>query len=135
MKKLCSVLMVVVLTLSISIPCFAANPSVKTKSNSEFGTLTGYLYGAMEVGRKTMSYETSTTKTAARLYASVDIVDYKTGALLDTDAQPVKYNATYNGYYWECHSSTINAKQLSGFGAHEARGSSSLVVYTAITNI
>lgn len=135
MKKLLSILMVAVFALSLTVPAFAANSSVKKKTNSEFGTLTGELYGTIEVGRKEMIYSTSTTKVASRLYASVDIVDYYTGALLDTDAQPVKYNATYNGYYWECHNASINAKKLSGFGAHEARGATSLVVYTTVTNI
>lgn len=138
-KKFLASILAVIMTMALATTAFAAKTSdTKTKSTSEFGTLTGnVVYSGKFDGRKEVSFGTqisklSSTSINTTLHSRVDIHDYKTGKYLDYDLAPVATNKTYTGYYWQGHSSAANDNLISGFGAHEARRSGSAVVYTEI---
>lgn len=134
MKRLMQLLVLSIMILSISLSAGAVS-STKSKTNSEFGTLTGYQdYVGKKLGRKNINFEVSTTKTASKLIASVEIINYLTGAHLDGDIAQ-KSNATWCGYTCECHSNIANSNSITSYGTHEARGTGSLVVYTTLTNL
>lgn len=139
MKKISALALVLVLMMSFATMAFAAKTTdTKTKSTSEFGTLTGYeVYVGKIGGRKEVTFTTeisklSSTSINTTLHARVDIHDYLTGTYRDYDIAPVATNKLYTGYYWEGHSNTVNNNLLSAFGAHEARRSGAAVVYTEI---
>lgn len=135
MKKTIAFLLSTIIAISIPFSCLAA-PTVK-KSNSEFGTLTGSLnaYGTSKYNdRKEVNYSSTTTKTAKTLIAKVDVKLYKSGKQISRDEVDVKKNAKEAGYYWECHNASYNKQKMSAFGCHEARGKTSLVVYTTVIN-
>lgn len=133
MKKIIIFLLTTIMAISIPFSCLAA-PTVK-KSNSEFGTLRGEINYCGVVGnRKTVNYETTTTKTAPKIIAKVDIKLYSSGKQISNDEIDTKTNSKSAGYYWECHSPTYNKQKMSAFGCHEARGKTSLVGYTTIIN-
>lgn len=137
-----SVALAAILSMMFVTTGFAAKTTdTKTKSTSEFGTLTGLLYycgradnflNSKEVIFVTKITKLSSTSINTTLYAQVDIHDYKTGKYLDHDRAMVTTNVLETSYYWQAHSSAANDNLISGFGAHEARRSGSAAVYTSI---
>lgn len=141
-KRIAALALATALSVAFSTTAFAAKTSKKTKSTTEFGTLTGYQYyiGKNDIGRKEISFYTSISKLSSTsintyLYAEVVIKNYKTGSTLGGDNATVTTNKTYTGYYWEGHSTQANNNAISSFGKHEARRSGSAVVYTTLTNL
>lgn len=138
-KRLLATVLAVIMIATLTVTSFAAKTTdTKTKSTSEFGTLTGsQWYVGKILGRKEVTFETTITKLSSTsinttLYAQVDIHDYKTGKYLDHDQAMVATNKLETSYYWSGHSSAANDNLISSFGAHEARRSGSAVVYTNI---
>lgn len=140
LKRILAGVTAVIMVMTFAVTVFAAKTTdTKTKSTSEFGTLTGWqgYSGICGCGSKIISFETTISKLSSTsinttLYAQVDIHDYKTGKYLDHDQAMVTTNKMSTGYYWESHSSATNDNLISSFGAHEARRSGSAVVYTNI---
>lgn len=140
LKRFLAGVTAVIMVMTFAVTVFAAKTTdTKTKSTSEFGTLTGWqgYYGICDCGSKIISFETTISKLSSTsinttLYAQVDIHDYKTGKYLDQDIAMVTTNQLRTGYNWESHSSATNDNLISSFGAHEARRSGSAVVYTNI---
>lgn len=138
-KKLIAIMLTFVLAMSLSTTAFAAKTSdTKTKTHSEFGTLTGYeVYVGKFAGRKEVTFETkisklSSTSISTTLFAKVDIHDYLTGEYRDHDQAITVTNKTATSYYWEGHSNITNNRLISSFGTHEARRSGAAAVYTEI---
>lgn len=129
------VLLVTTLTLSCPAGLSAATKATKTKTTTEFGTLKGQQeYIGKVLGRKNIHFEVSTTKIASTLLTQVDILDFATGKKLDYDMITTS-DVKWIGYTCDCHSSKANSVPISSYGAHEARGKSSAVIYTSITNL
>ena len=132
-------MLTLVLAISLATTAFAAKTSdTKTKTHSEFGTLTGWeAYAGKVNGRKEVSFFVEITKLSStsintKLLAKVEIYDYLTGVYRDFDVAPTVTNQKSTGYYWEGHSDLTNNRLISSYGTHEARRSGSAVVYTEI---
>lgn len=138
LKRMIASLLALVMVMSFSITsAYAANPKDKAiKTTSEFGTLTGeQAYSGKFGGRKEVAFSTTISKLSStsintRLYASVEIQDYKTGKTIGGDSAPVVTNQRSTSYYWQGHSDAANNNLISSFGTHEARRSGSAAVYT-----
>lgn len=140
LKRMIASLLALVMVMSFSITtAYAAKTTdIKSKSTSEFGTLTGQEdYSGKILGRKEVAFSTTISKLSStsintKLYASVEIQDYKTGKSIGYDTAPVVTNQRSTSYYWQGHSDAANNNLISSFGTHEARRSGSAAVYTEI---
>lgn len=104
-KRIAALALATALSVAFSTTAFAAKTSKKTKSTTEFGTLTGYQYyiGKNDIGRKEISFYTSISKLSSTsintyLYAEVVIKNYKTGSTLGGDNATVTTNKTYTAW-------------------------------------
>lgn len=133
MKKILAILLSLMMAFSVPMTCFAAEDHTQ-KTNTEFGTMYGKIESSIQIGRKQVNYFTQTTKTAARLIVFIEAKLYLTGKTISSDERIDRNNVKEVGYDWECHNDSYNKQKLSAFGTHEARGKTSLVGYTGISN-
>lgn len=107
-----------------------------SKSTTEFGTLKGWQGGTYnDAGRKSSSFETTTTKKAPKILAEVEVLLWSTGDSVGGDTSGILTNTTWAGYYWESHTSKSTSNYVSIFGCHEARGQGSAVIYTTLVKV
>ena len=130
MKKFLSFVLCFLMVVSMPLTAMALEDKIPPKSNSEFGTLTGIITATPTTNYVT--YKSSTTKKASRLSANIELCFYTTGERITTDGV-TRTNSVDASYYNESGGKYLSSK-LSVFGVHEARGKTSLVGYTGISN-
>lgn len=130
MKKFISFILCFLMLISMPLTAMALTDDFPPKSNSEFGTLTGKITANPTTNYVT--YGSYTTKKASKLIANIELYFYTTGEFI-TDDGTTGTNTNDISYYNESGKKYLSSK-LSVFGVHEARGKTSLVGYTGISN-